>query len=103
MASSPYYRSAHWRALRQACIGRDRGRCVVPGCSQPGKVVDHIKTRPRLPYPTEFDVLDNVRLICLHHDLQCKELHTGERRAGGDFKVKGASVDGWPLDPRWNK
>ena len=101
--TNPYYNSQHWRSLREACIERDRGRCVVPGCNKPGKVVDHIKTRPQVPHPCELDRLDNLRLICLQHDLQCKELHNGERRAGGNFRVKGADADGWPLDPRWRK
>lgn len=74
----------------------------MPGCQHLGKVVDHIETRPPVPYPTPFDVLDNVRLLCLIHDSQVKEKRRGDSnsRRGDGFTVKGCDVDGWPLDPR---
>ena len=100
---NPYYSSPHWKALRAACIRRDRGVCTVEGCSQPGRVADHIETRPDVPHPTPQDRLDNLRLLCLSHDSQVKEQRRGNsstRRQGGEFKVKGCDVDGWPLDPQ---
>ena len=98
MPNGPYYQSAHWKALRRACISRDNGRCTVPGCCKPGRVADHIETRPDVPEPTGFDVLSNLRLLCLSHDAQVKE-RRGQRKQGGAFRVKGCDADGWPLDP----
>ncbi len=93
-----YYESEHWRQLRRACIARAGGRCAVPGCQVPGKVVDHIVTRPPVPYPTELDRLDNVRLLCLPHDSQIKEKRRGnpDSRRGGHLLAKGCGPDGWP-------
>lgn len=97
--NNPYYKSAHWLALRAACIKRDGGRCVVPGCTSPGKVVDHVITRPRVAYPTALDRIDNVRLICQPHDAQTKEGRDGKRFNGGKPVVTGCDDSGMPLDP----
>lgn len=99
MPGNPYYQSQHWRDLRRACIKRDRGRCVVPGCHAPGQVVDHIETRPRVSHPCHADRLENVRLICFQHDAQVKEKADGTRANGGKFTIRGADANGWPLDP----
>jgi 5-methylcytosine-specific restriction enzyme A len=103
--SSPYYRTAHWRALQAACVDVYGGCCVVPGCLERGVVADHIQTRPNVPYPTELDVIENLRLLCLSHDSQVKEQLTGRRRRAGRFTVKGCDALGRSLDPnhRWNK
>jgi hypothetical protein len=108
MASSPYYNSPHWRALRAACLHRDGYLCTVPGCGQHARVADHIETRPPVPHPTPLDVLSNTRSLCRSHDSQTKEQHrgvAGSRKQGGKFKVKGCTADGWPLDPNhaWNR
>ncbi|HZP86600.1 MAG TPA: hypothetical protein VFB54_07245, partial [Burkholderiales bacterium] len=101
MPGNPYYKSAHWRALRAACIQRDGGRCTVRGCSARGSVADHIETRPDVAYPTPQDVLENLRTLCASHDSQVKEQRRGKatRRQQGTFKVRGCDEDGWPLDP----
>jgi len=99
MPGNPYYSSKHWRALRKAALIRDRHRCTVEGCEWIATHVDHIRTRPNVPYPTEFDVLSNVRSLCRRHDNQVKEIG-GLRKQGGTFKVKGCDVNGWPIDPR---
>lgn len=65
-------------------------------------IVDHIVTRPPVPYPTARDVLANVRDLCRPHDAQVKERRRGDassRRAGGRFTLKGCDAEGWPLDP----
>jgi hypothetical protein len=101
--ADPYYQSNHWKALCAAVDARDRGLCVVPGCGCRGVIHDHIETRPPVPYPTEFDVLSNIRLLCRSHDSQVKERRRGSavhRKQGGVFKVKGSDADGWPYDPR---
>lgn len=100
MRANRYYFSQHWRELRRACIARDGGRCVVPGCRELGRIVDHIETRPDVPHITAQDRLDNVRLLCPRHDAQIKERRRGDpssRRLGG-LVVRGCDVDGWPLD-----
>ncbi len=102
---NPYYQSAHWKLLRKACIARDHGRCTVQGCNQPGKIVDHIETRPFVPYPCAADCLDNVRLLCGSHDAQIKEQRRGgQRKQGGAFRLKGCDASGRSLDPKhpWN-
>jgi hypothetical protein len=98
MNSVRYYDSPHWKSLRLLCLARDGHRCTVAGCGRRGQVADHIKTRPDVPNPTDLDVLDNLRTLCLSHDAQVKE-HKGARYQGGQFKVKGCDVNGWPLDP----
>jgi 5-methylcytosine-specific restriction endonuclease McrA len=97
--ANPYYWSAHWRSLRQACLQRDRHTCVVAGCgSRHGLIVDHIQTRPNVPYPTAADVITNLRTLCATHDAQIKE-HRGARKQGGLFRIRGCDANGWPLDP----
>ena len=96
--SSPYYQSAHWKALREACLERDGHRCTVPGCGKRGQVADHIETRRNAPVPTAADVLSNLRTLCLSHDAQIKE-RRGIRKQAGTFKVRGCDENGWPLDP----
>lgn len=97
----PYYQSRHWRELKRASRARDAGLCAVPGCNRPGVVCDHVLARPPVPYQTDADRLDNVRLLCRVHDSQCKESRRGDplRQRGGRFTVRGCDVDGWPLDP----
>jgi 5-methylcytosine-specific restriction endonuclease McrA len=99
--AAPYYRSKHWRDLRDRCLRRDRFRCRVEGCPQQGKVADHIVARAPVPYPTAADVISNLRTLCLSHDAQVKEERRGValRKQGGRFKVRGCDADGWPLDP----
>jgi len=91
-----YYDTRHWRALRRAALMRDRGHCTAPGCTAPADVVDHITTRPRVPYATDADRLDNLRSLCGPHDRQIKELASGARRRGG-MPRRGCDADGWPL------
>jgi hypothetical protein len=101
--SNPYYQSAHWRELRDACLARDNYRCVVDGCGQIGRVADHIETRPPVSHPCALDRLDNLRTLCRSHDAQVKEQQRGSsaaRKQGGVFRVKGCDADGWPYDPR---
>lgn len=108
MASSPYYRTPHWKALRREALERDGYHCVVAGCRHSAATsvlfVDHIKTRPNLPHPTPRDVLGNLRTLCQSHDSQVKEQRGGERRREGRLMVKGCDPSGRPLDPNhpWN-
>jgi hypothetical protein len=101
VATNRYYDSAHWRALRSARLTYDGHRCTVEGCGQAATTVDHIETRPPIPYPCPLDRLDNLRSLCSSHDSQVKELRrgAGQRRNGGVFRVKGCDADGWPRDP----
>jgi hypothetical protein len=42
MARDPFfYDTLAWRRLRAAAIYRAGGQCQVPGCIEPGVVVDH--------------------------------------------------------------
>ena len=97
--SSPFYQTPEWKALRKACLARDGYQCVVPGCGAPGRVADHIVTRPNVPYLCELDRLDNLRTLCKSHDSQVKEQRDGKRGQGGAFRVKGCDADGRSLDP----
>jgi len=101
MPGNPYYQSNHWKNLRTACLARDGGRCVVPGCGAPANTADHIQTRSPSRYPTPEDRLDNLRSLCGTHDAQVKETRAGlqTRRNGGRFTIRGTGADGWPLDP----
>jgi 5-methylcytosine-specific restriction protein A len=101
VARNAYYRTAHWRALKQATHQRDGWRCTVPGCgSNKGLTADHVETRPKdADGPTRFDVLSNTRSLCGLHDRQAKEGRDGKRMSGGKFKVIGCDANGWPLDP----
>jgi hypothetical protein len=95
MPGNPYYRSREWDVLRAKVIARSGGRCEVPGCKKPGKVVDHIDRR--VP---GIDINESgLRHLCRDHDNQVKESRTGERRRGGNFIIRGCDDDGWPLDP----
>lgn len=104
MATHGYYSTPHWKALRRAALERDGYRCTVPGCGRRAPIVDHIETRPRVPYPTPEDRLDNLRSLCTTHDAQIKEHKGGpdgvKRGHGGRPFVKGCDRDGWPLAPR---
>ncbi|QIG99172.2 HNH endonuclease [Bradyrhizobium sp. 6(2017)] len=93
--SDPYYKTAHWRRLRKARLMVDGFTCVVRGCGQPAKVVDHIITR-RKGGP---DTVENTRSLCDWHDRQIKEMGDGRRRNGGRLVVKGCFADGTPRDP----
>jgi hypothetical protein len=100
---NPYYTTRHWRELRKARLAMDRYQCVVEGCNQRAVVVDHVITRPPVPYPCEHDTIENTRSLCRSHDCQAKEQRTGStnsRRNDGTFRVKGCDLDGWPLDPK---
>lgn len=94
-----YYSSKHWKALRSQALERDGHRCTVPGCKSTFRLhVDHIKTRPRVEYPTPFDVLPNLRTLCDEHDRQIKERTSGRRANDGKLTIKGYKADGTPID-----
>jgi hypothetical protein len=99
MARNAYYKTPHWRALKQATHKRDGWRCTVPGCTSTDRMVcDHIETRPNVDYPTSLDVLSNTRTLCDRHDRQIKEGRDGQRMRGGSARVVGSDADGWPLN-----
>jgi 5-methylcytosine-specific restriction enzyme A len=106
---NPFYGSVFWKTLRRQALERDHHRCTVPGCpntSRMGRLyVDHIQTRPFVPFPTPRDVLENLRTLCGTHDAQVKEQRGGVRRQGGKLTVKGCDALGQPLDPNhhWRK
>jgi hypothetical protein len=62
-------------------------------------VADHIVARPHSPVLTAADVPSNLRALCQQHDAQVKE-RRGVRRNDGEFFLRGADCDGWPLDPK---
>jgi hypothetical protein len=98
LARNAYYRSSHWKALREAALRLAGHRCAVPGCNgATGLTVDHIKTRPNSDHPTPLDNLANVRVLCGVCDRKVKELPGGERRNGGI--IPGADLRGFPVDP----
>lgn len=107
--TNPFYNSKFWKDLRRQALERDRYRCTVTGCPNTGRMgrlyVDHVKTRPNVPYPTPSDILSNLRTLCGVHDTQVKEMRDGERRKGGEPTVRGCDASGRPLDPRhhWNR
>jgi hypothetical protein len=104
LARNAYYRSSHWKALREAALRHYGHRCSVPGCNgTTGLTVDHIKTRPNSDHPTALDNLRNVRVLCGYHDRAVKELPGGERRNGGI--IPGVDFRGIPVDPAhwWNR
>lgn len=103
---NPFYLTAEWKALREACLARDNYTCIVEGCGLRAIIADHIETRPPVQHLCEADRLGNLRSLCRSHDAQVKEQHrgrAGSRKQGGKFKVKGCTSDGMPLDParRW--
>lgn len=76
----------------------------MPGCGHPGRIADHIVTRPDVPYATPLDVLTNLRTLCKQHDAQVKERGTRRvRKQDGKFIIKGCDEHGRTLDPthRW--
>jgi 5-methylcytosine-specific restriction endonuclease McrA len=97
--SVAFYASPQWKALRTACLERDRRCCFVHGCNAIATHADHIRARPRSPTLTPADRIDNLRSLCATHDAQVKEMASGARRRGGRFTVKGADAEGWPLEP----
>lgn len=101
MPNNPFYKSRFWVNLREQRLELDAHRCVVPGCTERGCVVDHIETRPpNAPYPTPADRIDNLRTLCRTHDAQVKEQRVGgARKQGGRFRVKGCDASGQSLDP----
>jgi hypothetical protein len=107
MARNSYYRTQHWRTLKQACHERDGWRCTVAGCQTPTYrlTCDHIRRRPNVSYPTALDVVENTRTLCGNHDAQVKEKASGARRRDGKLVVMGCDVTGTPLDPQhpWSR
>ena len=98
LARNAYYRSSHWKALREAALRHYGHHCSVPGCHGTHQLtVDHIKTRPNTDHPTAMDCLGNVRVLCGDCDRRIKELPGGERRNGGI--IPGADHRGYPVDP----
>ena len=95
MPNDPHYASPAWRAARAERLALDRHTCTVPGCGRPAVVVDHIIARR----DGGTDAITNLRSLCREHDNQAKEDHTGRRRSGGRFTVRGCDSDGLPLDP----
>jgi hypothetical protein len=95
MPNAPFYKSKKWGFLREAVIRRSRGQCEVPGCTAPGKVVDHIIS----PRNGGRHVLANLRHLCRAHDNQVKEDASGKRRGGGQPVAAGCYADGSPRDP----
>ncbi len=101
MPGNPFYQSSFWKALRKACLERDRYRCAVPGCRNRAAFADHFPApHPRgATGPTPADALTNLRSLCPEHDAQVKEGRDGSRRNGGAFTVRGCDADGMPIDP----
>jgi hypothetical protein len=92
MPSDPFYRSTAWRRLRAARLRMDGHRCVVPGCGQPAKYVDHIVPRR----DGGGDALSNLRSLCAYHDNAIRQDRHGKRRMGGKFYVRDCNADGSP-------
>lgn len=100
MPGNPFYQSPEWRALKKACLDRDKHRCVVAGCCNRATFADHIVARPRgAKAMTRADTLDNLRSLCRDHDNQIKEDASGNRRNGGVAFVRGCDASGFPSDP----
>jgi hypothetical protein len=98
MPRNTYYRSAHWKALREMALKHYGRRCSVPGChGTQGLTVDHRSTRPNSDHPTAADTLANLRVLCKSCDSKVKELANGRRRNGG--LLPGADHRGFPVDP----
>ncbi len=95
MSSDPYYKSKHWRRLRELRLALDGHVCVVPGCGKRANTVDHIKRRR----DGGGDTIANTRSLCDDHDRSIKEMSDGRRRNGGRLVVKGCFPDGTPRDP----
>ena len=71
-----FYLSDDWKALRKACLQRDRFQCVR--CASPAFIADHIVSR-RLG---GRDELSNLRSLCRRCDNALKEKWDGNRREG---------------------
>lgn len=74
--ADPHYLSGDWAARRQRIFARDHYTCVVPGCSRPAKVCEHIISRRK--GGTDDD--SNLCSLCREHDNRFKEDANGERR-----------------------
>jgi len=74
--ADPFYLSPEWKALRMACLTRDRFRCTAPGCDRPAIVADHIVSRKA----GGRDELGNLRSLCRTHDNRWREGPDGVRR-----------------------
>lgn len=107
--TNPFYNSKFWKDLRRRALERDHHRCTVEGCPNNARMgrmyVDHIETRPDVPFPTRHDILPNLRTLCGPHDAQVKEMRSGRRRKDGRLTVRGCDPSGRPLDPNhhWNR
>jgi 5-methylcytosine-specific restriction endonuclease McrA len=96
---NPFYLSRFWRLLRLERLRLDRYICQ--GCMQRrATTVDHVITRPPVPYPCELDRIDNLRSLCDTCDRQVKETRGGKRRNEGRFRLMGCDINGLPFDPR---
>ena len=76
-----FYLSGEWKALRLACLKRDRWRCVI--CGEPAVVADHVIGRRKWVaegLPGSPDELENLRSLCRRDDNRLKEGPDGERR-----------------------
>jgi 5-methylcytosine-specific restriction enzyme A len=95
MPGDSYYRSSAWKKLRSTALKRDNHRCVVLGCTEAARTVDHIVPRKQ----GGADVLSNLRCLCAEHDNQSHR----EKRGGGPrqerFVVRGCDGNGVPIDP----
>ncbi|WP_372397090.1 HNH endonuclease [Azospirillum sp. HJ39] len=62
----PFYGSAEWKRLREACLARDGHRCTDPHCTTPERgangrlIADHIVPRRE----GGEDALPNLRTLC---------------------------------------
>jgi hypothetical protein len=77
--ADPFYLSAEWKALRDACLQRDRFRCTIAGCDRPARVADHIVSRKA----GGADALMNLRSLCRTHDNRLRERAFEARRRVG--------------------
>ena len=77
--ADPFYLSAEWKALRLACLRRDRFRCTIQGCGQPACVADHIVSRKA----GGADELANLRSLCRLHDNRFRERPSDSSRGRG--------------------
>jgi 5-methylcytosine-specific restriction endonuclease McrA len=93
--SDPFYRTRHWLKLRAARLRIDGDRCVVPGCGQPAKYVDHVVPRR----DGGADALPNLRSLCAYHDNAIRQDRHGKRRMSGKLYVRECNADGSPRDP----
>lgn len=104
MARDPFYNTAEWRNLRARYLAA-HPVCEVPGCGEKSSHVDH-----RLPIKAGGAKTDRRNLQALCHSHHSSKTAQGDggfgnRRKVVKLRVKGADVNGWPLDPEhhWNK